>query len=169
MQDTVYEPQEEPKVRAVYDLGPGGKYRRNTEGGTPVVFEKLKGPRDGRSTSRFVAYDEYMNSKVKFRPKPEEQEKTQKKSTQPVVITESLYDILQVPVNCSAADLKVAFRQLALTNHPDKGGDSTVFDKIKTAYDVLSNPKIREVYDEDGIKGVELMNPEFDSAKFTQS
>lgn len=42
------------------------------------------------------------------------------------------------------------------------------FDKVKTAYDILSNPKLREVYDEEGMNGVALLNPEFDAGKSTQ-
>ncbi len=34
--------------------------------------------------------------------------------------------------------LKSAFRKLALTVHPDHGGDSTRFIRLKTAYDLLS-------------------------------
>lgn len=170
LEDSVYEPQEDsnPKARVIYDLGPGGKYRRNTEGGTPVVFEKLKTLKEAKTTGRFQAYEDYIRSKVKFHHRPEEPDKPRNRPTAHGPITESLYDILTVPVNCTAAELKTAFRQLALSNHPDKGGDPVAFDKVKTAYDILSNPKLREVYDEEGMNGVALLNPEFDAGKFTQ-
>jgi hypothetical protein len=170
MEDSVYEPQEDnnPKARAIYDLGPGGRHRRNTEGGTPVVFEKLKTLKDTKTSGRFQAYEDYIGSKVKFHPKPEATDRPRTRPTAHGPITESLYDILAVPVNCTAAELKTAFRQLALTNHPDKGGDPVAFDKVKTSYDILSNPKLREVYDEEGMNGVALISPEFDAGKFTQ-
>ena len=152
MEDSVYEPQEDnnPKARAIYDLGPGGRHRRNTEGGTPVVFEKLKTLKDTKTSGRFQAYEDYIGSKVKFHPKPEAADRPRTRPTAHGPITESLYDILQVPVNCTAAELK------------------TAFDKVKTSYDILSNPKLREVYDEEGMNGVALINPEFDAGKFTQ-
>lgn len=170
MDDSVNEPMEDnnPKARAVYDLGPGGRFRRNHEGGTPVVFEKFKSPKEVKTSGRFQAFEEYIKSKVKFHPKPEEPERPRNRQTAHGPITESLYEILRVPVNCAPAELKTAFRALALTNHPDKGGDPLAFDKVKTAYDILSNPKLREVYDEDGMNGVALICPEFDAGKFTQ-
>lgn len=39
------------------------------------------------------------------------------------VDTQKLYDILGVPKDASDADIKKAFKKLALKHHPDKGGD----------------------------------------------
>lgn len=64
------------------------------------------------------------------------------------------YDILSVPQDASAADIKKAFRKLALANHPDKQSNeedreraTTVFAKIAAAYEILSDPEEREQYD----------------------
>ncbi len=35
-----------------------------------------------------------------------------------------LYDLLGLDRNCSAADVKKAYRSMALKHHPDRGGDA---------------------------------------------
>lgn len=41
--------------------------------------------------------------------------------------------------------------------HPDKGGDPLSFDMLKRAYDILSDEEKRQVYDNDGIEGLQYM------------
>lgn len=65
------------------------------------------------------------------------------------------YEILGVDKNASESEIKKAHRKLALKLHPDKGGDPEKFKEINEAYDVLKDPKKREIYDqygEDAIK-----------------
>ncbi len=65
------------------------------------------------------------------------------------------YEILGVSRNASAAEIKKAFRALALQHHPDKsGGDHEKFKEIGEAYEVLSDPQKRSTYDQFGHAGV---------------
>jgi len=69
------------------------------------------------------------------------------------------YKILGVQKSANDDDLKKAYRKLALKYHPDKNkspGAEEKFKEIAEAYDVLSDKKKREVYDqygEEGLKG----------------
>ncbi|KAH9153850.1 hypothetical protein AeRB84_003983 [Aphanomyces euteiches] len=65
------------------------------------------------------------------------------------------YETLGVPKTASAADIKKAYRKLALKNHPDKGGDPELFKNITVAYEVLSDPEKRELYDQYGEEGLQ--------------
>ncbi|PHT28755.1 Chaperone protein dnaJ 2 [Capsicum baccatum] len=60
------------------------------------------------------------------------------------------YDILGVQKSASQDDLKKAYRKVAIQNHPDKVGDPEKFKEIAQAYDVLSDPEKREIYDQYG-------------------
>src|SRR5579859_7769493 len=62
------------------------------------------------------------------------------------------YETLGLTKSASADDIKKAYRKLALEWHPDKHtGDKTEaekkFKEINEAYQVLSNPQKREMYD----------------------
>jgi molecular chaperone DnaJ len=64
------------------------------------------------------------------------------------------YSALGVSRNAKDADIKKAYRRLARRNHPDLNpGDKNAeerFKRIQQAYDVLSDPKKRAVYDRYG-------------------
>jgi len=78
----------------------------------------------------------------------------------PVPVEVDHYKILGVGKTSSADDIKKAYRKLALTNHPDKGGDSKKFQEISHSYDVLSDPVKRKTYDNRG-KGFSHMGMDF--------
>ncbi|EAW25438.1 DnaJ domain protein [Aspergillus fischeri NRRL 181] len=63
----------------------------------------------------------------------------------------TLYEILDVPVTASAAEIKKKFYSLSLHHHPDRNpGDpkaSSRFARISSAYHVLSNSAKRSAYD----------------------
>lgn len=57
------------------------------------------------------------------------------------------YNVLGVKPEASAAEIKRAYRSLAMKHHPDRGGDEKKFKEISEAYDVLGNPEKRKQYD----------------------
>ena len=65
------------------------------------------------------------------------------------------YEILGVPKNASADEIKKAYRKLAVKHHPDKeGGDETKFKEIGEAYEILKDDAKRSRYDQFGHAGV---------------
>lgn len=65
------------------------------------------------------------------------------------------YEALGVPKTATAAEIKKAYRKLALKNHPDKGGDPELFKQITVAYEVLSDQEKRDLYDQYGEEGLQ--------------
>ena len=71
------------------------------------------------------------------------------------------YEILGVPRETSVADIKKAYRSLALKYHPDRvpEGEKKVaeerFKEISEAYGVLSDPAKKQTYDQFGHEGID--------------
>jgi len=67
---------------------------------------------------------------------------------------EDYYDILGISKGASEAEIKKAYRKMAVKYHPDKNPDDSkaedMFKKAAEAYDVLSNPDKRARYDQMG-------------------
>ena len=65
-----------------------------------------------------------------------------------------LYDLLNVECDASQVTINKAFHAAALRCHPDKNNHSEEskkqFQEISKAYEVLSDPKSREMYDRYG-------------------
>lgn len=64
--------------------------------------------------------------------------------------TPDYYKTLGVPRNATEEEIKKAFRKLARQHHPDAGGDEAKFKEINEAYEVLSDKKKRNLYDQYG-------------------
>lgn len=71
------------------------------------------------------------------------------------VNTEEHYETLGISKGASQTEVKKAFRNLAKKNHPDKGGDEEKFKEMQNAYEILSDPEKRELYDQYGDEGVQ--------------
>ncbi|XP_065879774.1 uncharacterized protein [Euphorbia lathyris] len=73
------------------------------------------------------------------------------------------YKILQVNRNATHDDLKKSYRKLALKWHPDKNENKETaeakFKQISVAYEVLSDPQKRAIYNQYGEKGLEDLVP----------
>uniref|UniRef100_A0A8B9E8T4 DnaJ homolog subfamily B member 9 n=1 Tax=Anser cygnoides TaxID=8845 RepID=A0A8B9E8T4_ANSCY len=66
------------------------------------------------------------------------------------------YKILGIQSGANEDEIKKAYRKMALKYHPDKNKDPNAEEKFKEiaeAYDVLSDPKKRAVYDQYGEEG----------------
>src|SRR6266852_3735693 len=66
------------------------------------------------------------------------------------------YEILGVARNASDDDIKKAFRKLARQYHPDVNKDKDAearFKEVNEAYEVLSDPQKRQMYDQFGHAG----------------
>jgi len=71
------------------------------------------------------------------------------------VDTTKFYKALDVSKDASTADIKKAYRKLAVQHHPDKGGDPEKFKEITRAYEILSDSEKRAKYDRHGEEGLE--------------
>jgi curved DNA-binding protein len=57
------------------------------------------------------------------------------------------YSTLGVNEDASPDDIKQAYRRLAKQHHPDKGGDTAMFQKIQEAYSIIGDDGKRAQYD----------------------
>ncbi|XP_061346193.1 uncharacterized protein LOC133291875 isoform X1 [Gastrolobium bilobum] len=74
------------------------------------------------------------------------------------------YNILKVDRNATEDDLKKAYRKLAMKWHPDKNPTNkkeaeAKFKQISEAYEVLSDPQKKVIYDQDGEEGLKDRPP----------
>ena len=69
------------------------------------------------------------------------------------------YEVLGLAPNASEAELKKAYRRMAMQYHPDRNPDDSEaeqrFKEVKEAYEVLSDPQRRSAYDQFGHAGVD--------------
>ena len=73
---------------------------------------------------------------------------------------ENHYKILGVNENSTQEQIKKAFRKASLKNHPDRGGSKEEFQKINSAYQILSDPEKKRQYDN------QMRNPFMNNGRF---
>lgn len=78
---------------------------------------------------------------------------------QPKEKKEDYYKLLGISRTANDKQIKKAFKKLAIKFHPDKNTDDpegakVKFQKIATAYEVLSDSQKREIYNQRGEDGV---------------
>ncbi|KAJ3271340.1 hypothetical protein HDV01_006845 [Terramyces sp. JEL0728] len=75
--------------------------------------------------------------------------------------TPTYYEALGVSRNATQDEIKKGYRKMALKYHPDKAGTSeeaaAKFEIVAKAYGTLSNEKTRQIYDQYGERGLEMM------------
>lgn len=76
---------------------------------------------------------------------------------------QNLYSLLSLSPNADFEEVKRAYRRKALVEHPDKSGSSAdSFQKISRAYEILSDPDLRALYDSTGsLESVETFIQQF--------
>ena len=75
------------------------------------------------------------------------------------------YSTLGVSRNASQEEIKKAYRKLAMTHHPDKGGNPVEFQKLNDAYEVLGDASKRQQYDNPAARNP-FMGQQFDQNNF---
>ena len=79
------------------------------------------------------------------------------------MVRRDYYEILGIARDADDATIKKAYRRLALEHHPDRNPDNPeaekAFKEASEAYQVLSDPEKKRIYDNyghDGLKGQEI-------------
>ena len=72
---------------------------------------------------------------------------------------DSHYARLGLQATASTAEVRAAYRELALQLHPDRGGDPEAFQSIQQAFDTLSDAERRQRYDRLLAKGSAAAEP----------
>jgi len=84
----------------------------------------------------------------------------------------AFYGTLGVPSDAHVDDIRKAYKRRALQLHPDKnlGQDtSATFAKVNEAYEVLSQPRRREIYDAFGFEGLRLYEGAYEFARASRA
>jgi DnaJ family protein C protein 2 len=115
--------------------------------------------KDEASQDRSGSDEEQSSSRPSPKKKKEKKEREEALKLPECLKGEDLYTLLEVDAGASQEDLKKAFRQQCLTQHPDKHSDKTgaeleavnlQFVKLQEAFNVLSDVKKRRKYDSMG-------------------
>lgn len=151
-------------------------------GGTQVVrgvtqeFASFKGRKEGKvwdqDTGSWIQID-LVSMQKKLNAEDSDDEDAEPGGRKPEnreVADMEYYDLVGVPASASAADIKKGYYKKAREVHPDKHPDDPAahqnFQKLAEAYQVLSDPELREKYDTSGKEGVQDKIQTVDPAAF---
>ncbi|ORE03407.1 DnaJ-domain-containing protein [Rhizopus microsporus var. microsporus] len=71
----------------------------------------------------------------------------------------NVYAVLNVGEDATLEEIKKSYRRLALRYHPDKNPQcEEQFRNVNQAYNILSDPKKRRIYDRYGMAGVNMID-----------
>ena len=59
----------------------------------------------------------------------------------------SAYSLLGVKPTATSDEIRNAYKEKAMLNHPDRGGSAAIWAELQKAYDTLSDPQRRSAYD----------------------
>lgn len=62
-------------------------------------------------------------------------------------MSDTLYELLGVTPDAAPEEIRAAYRKLCRAYHPDGGGTAAMFRQLQNAYEELSDPQRRVVYD----------------------
>eukprot|EP00512_Aurantiochytrium_limacinum_P004822 CAMPEP_0171496862 /NCGR_PEP_ID=MMETSP0958-20121227/6942_1 /TAXON_ID=87120 /ORGANISM="Aurantiochytrium limacinum, Strain ATCCMYA-1381" /LENGTH=485 /DNA_ID=CAMNT_0012031021 /DNA_START=409 /DNA_END=1866 /DNA_ORIENTATION=+ len=74
------------------------------------------------------------------------------------------YELVGCKPDATPEEIKKAYRKTALRLHPDRGGKQEDFQNMKNAYDVISDPNKRKMYDRFGPDVVKMMDGEMQNS-----
>ena len=113
-------------------------------------------------TDEFIKKCEEKVKEIREKEKEEEQKNEQNgekpkntddEACEKIINNKDYYDILGITKETSNDDIKRAYKKLAIKFHPDKNKSpkaEEAFKKIATAYQTLTDPKKRELFDKYG-------------------
>ncbi|KAJ9048766.1 hypothetical protein DSO57_1031521 [Entomophthora muscae] len=126
-------------------------YSENAKSRSDINIEDLPDDIGG------LNYDDHVDDEEQI------MEDIEKQLNEALYNTTNYYAIFNLPRTCSAEEIKEAYKRLCRTFHPDKHTDPQKrqlaqerFQKIGTAYEVLSDPQKRLIYDAYGEKALTM-------------
>jgi DnaJ family protein A protein 2 len=81
----------------------------------------------------------------------------------------TFYDVLRVSRQATMTTIKSAYRDMARTHHPDKGGDPEMFKEVDEAYKTLSDPNKRMMYDFQTVSVADLFDTRYAEPFYTSA